>query len=240
MIEYWIPRDVYLCIVDGMCVWLDVRRDKYFGTKATDSGRVAALVEGWPGAERSEDCASPVCSEDSHSVADGLLVRGLLTRHKEGGKAATPVCLERPLRQLIADDEVVRPRVRVLHVWRFAVAVVMTLLTWKAVSFGYALRAVERRKRLAGRRGARVDLQIVRELVAVFSWLTTFLFTSKEQCFFRSVAEMWFLTAYGACPTLAIGVAARPFRAHCWVQQAGWVFNCEVEVAAGFSPIYTI
>ena len=181
-----------------------------------------------------------IYDQDPHTVAEALLGRGLLTRDKDRGKPVVQVCLEPPQRQLIADDNTVHPHVRLLHVWRFAVAVLMTLLTWKVVSFSYALRAVDRRKKRAMRRGARNDLQFVRELVADFSRLTALLFTWKEKCFLYSIAEMRFLTAYGVCPMLAIGVAARPFHAHCWLQQGSWVFNCEVDVAAGHSPIYAI
>jgi hypothetical protein len=233
MAEYWIPRDVHMCITDGICVWFNVRRDRFGGTNAS-RGRLDQLVEGWP------SIAGTAESElDSQALAEDLLGRGLLTRDQRRGKAAAPASLEAAQYPLIADVSPLRPCVRWLHVWRFISAVAMTFITLKVVSLRYALGAAENCKRRAARRGKQGDLDATRELVAAFLWLSLFL-TNKDLCLPYSLAMLRYLSYFGVAVSLAIGVAVNPFHAHCWIQQGPFVFNCDVDIAKSFKPIYVI
>lgn len=232
MAEYWIPRDVYLCITHGICVWFDVRQDRFGGTKEALGG-LDRLVEGWPNTATSEPLP------DSRATAEDLVVRGLLTRDERHGKAVVLANLEAAQQPLIADVSQLRPRIRWVHVWRFFSAVAITFITLKVISLRYGLRAAENCKRRAARRAKQADLSRTRELVAVFLRLSIFL-TNKDRCLPRSLAMLRFLSSFDISPSLAIGVAVNPFNAHCWIQQGIFVCNCDVDLAKSFKPIYVI
>ena len=233
MAEYWIPRDVHMCITDGMCVWFNVRRDRFGGTNASTC-RLGQLVEGWPTTVGTLESEQP-----SRALAEDLLGRGLLTRDKRRGRAAAPPSLKAAHQQLIADVSPVRPRIRWQHIWRFISAVAMTFIALKVVSLRYALRAAEDRKRRAAGRGKPSNLNETRELVAVFLRLSLFL-THKDRCLPYSLTLFRFLSYFGIFPFLIIGVAVNPFRAHCWIQDGEFVFNCDVDIAKSFSAILVI
>jgi len=118
-------------------------------------------------------------------------------------------------------------------------AVAMTFITLKVVSLRYSLSAGENCKRRAARQGKQADLNATRELVAVFLWLSLFL-TNKDSCLPYSLALLRFLSYFGISPSLAMGVAVNPFHAHCWIQEGPFVFNCDVDIAKSFKPIYVI
>jgi hypothetical protein len=107
-------------------------------------------------------------------------------------------------------------------------------------SLEQAVRRV--RTRNARRRNASsvFDRERARELVAVFTDLRPFLFTSREACLFESLVLIEFLARYSLFPAWVFGVRARPFAAHCWVQQGDTVLNDTVEHVTRYTPIMTV
>jgi hypothetical protein len=67
-----------------------------------------------------------------------------------------------------------------------------------------------------------------------------FLFSSKDECLYDSLALLEFLARYRIYPDWVFGVQTRPFAAHCWVQQGDIVFNDTVEHVTGYSPIMIV
>jgi hypothetical protein len=49
-----------------------------------------------------------------------------------------------------------------------------------------------------------------------------------------------YLAPLGIFPEWVFGVQADPFLAHCWVQQAGFVFNDQPDRVRAFSPIMVV
>lgn len=245
MYEYRIPEHVHLCIANGFCVWFDVRRDRFFGTDAARSVRVAPLVEGWPTAGVCEQAPPSSSVGDPKAIAQDFVSKGLLTRDKLRGKSATPAQIETPTGPLIPDGVTPSLRMRWQFVWRFLVAVVVMFVAWKLISIRFALSLLERRKRRAAAGASAYEIEYTRELVAAFRWLQLLIFTAKEACLFDSLALMWFLTGFDLAPALVIAVSIQPFsiepfRAHCSIQQAGLVFNGDSESAREYIPICVI
>ena len=206
---------------------------------------MAPLVEGWPTAGACEQAPSSSDAGDPEAIARDFLAKGFLTRDKLRGKSATPAHIETPSGPLIPDSVTLSPRMRWQIVWRFLVAIVVTFIAWKLLSIRFVLNTLERRKRRAVAREKPYDVKYRRELVAAFRWLQLLLFTAKDECLFDSLALMWFLTGFDVAPTLVIAVSIEPFsieqfRAHCSIQQAGLVFNGDIESAREYIPICVI
>jgi hypothetical protein len=99
-------------------------------------------------------------------------------------------------------------------------------------------RVAERKARRASH--ARLDPERARQLVDAFDRMRVFLFSAREECLHDSLAVVEFLAQYGIFPTWVFGVRARPFVAHCWVQDAGLVFNDTVENVTTYVPIMLV
>ena len=84
-----------------------------------------------------------------------------------------------------------------------------------------------------------MDIDRSRELVDIFGRLRS-LFPRRYLCLFDSLALIEFLARYDLFPSWIFGVRLEPWAAHCWVQEAGHIFNEELEEAAGYTPVMGI
>lgn len=82
-----------------------------------------------------------------------------------------------------------------------------------------------------------MDLQ---EAVARFDGLRPLAFTAKDKCLFDSLALTIFLRREGFDARWVIGVIARPFQAHAWVQEGSAVLNDLHENVGRFAPILVV
>ena len=168
------------------------------------------------------------------TLADG----GLLTNDRRAGRAVTPT-VDAPASEPLLDYEAL-PTVRVSpgHVCNFFAAstIAAAQLRWNKLE--RTIARVQRRK--AGRASSMsVDLDRARELVAIFERLRSW-FPRGYLCLYDSLALIEFLARYGMFPSWMFGVRLEPWSAHCWVQEAGFAFNENVEEAAGYTPVMVI
>ncbi|WP_336971427.1 lasso peptide biosynthesis B2 protein [Sphingobium aromaticiconvertens] len=101
-----------------------------------------------------------------------------------------------------------------------------------------SLHAVIERLRHKKSRGFGLDADAARLLAIVAAFERTKLYLSSyRQCLPRSLAMAMHLAHAGISADLVIGVATKPFRAHCWVQHADIVLNDRLERVRNFTPI---
>jgi len=113
----------------------------------------------------------------------------------------------------------------------------LALRTWP---FERVIQRVKRRKELEGPSASPLDAERARKLVEAFARYRVFLFSSKDECLYDSLALLEFLARYGIYPDWVFGVQTRPFAAHCWVQHGDIVFNDTVEHVSGYTPIMVV
>jgi hypothetical protein len=111
------------------------------------------------------------------------------------------------------------------------------LRTWP---FERVILRVKRRKALLEPQSGPLDAERARKLVEAFARYRVFLFSSKDECLYDSLALLEFLARYGIYPDWVFGVQTRPFAAHCWVQHGDVVFNDTVEHVTGYTPIMVV
>jgi hypothetical protein len=246
MTRYALAHHVFVCFEDEHVVFLDVRRDRYFTLRAEQTRSLANVVRGWPAHDAANAQLMSSMDVSAHSAAlIPLVERGLLTPAGQAGKDATPIQLEPPIDELSAEAYEARPPVDALALLRFLKA---TLAASCALRFGRFDGVVDRarQRQLArdARRGvsaaAPLDRARAHQVIATFAWLRPIFYTSRDRCLFESLALGKFLASYRIHPHWVFGVQARPFAAHCWLQQDGIVFNDTVEYVSRYTPIMVV
>lgn len=242
MTPYALASHVFVCFQDEHVVFLDVRNDRYFALEAARTRGLEAFVDGWP-VRRTEEAGEGESLLNS-GVVPLLMARGLLTRWARAGKDATPVRNEMPTEEIHQDAVMNAPRIGVLALARFVVAALLASVSLKLVPFEHLVRQARRRRLRAQRtcsaRHAASDPQRLQNLIAIFTWLRPYFFSAKDACLFEALALGRFLASYGLHPRWVFGVQARPFAAHCWLQQDTLVLNDTVEHVGQYTPIMIV
>jgi hypothetical protein len=237
MARYGLASHVFVCRDEDYVVVLDLREDRYFALEAAKTAALSALLPGWPALLPAGDVANPQAAVE---VALPLQRRGWLLEAPQAGKEATPVELPPPLAELTTGVEVAAAPVGVRSVLAFLAASIFAKFALRCWSFERVIRRVRRRKEVHAAATRPLDMVRARQLVDVFGRLRVFLFSSREECLHDSLALLEFLARHGLFPGWVFAVRARPFAAHCWVQQDGMVFNDTVEHVSAYAPIMVV
>jgi hypothetical protein len=169
-----------------------------------------------------------------------LLEKGILTAAAEHGKPATPIKAEAPRHEMAAESLDEPPGFGPIILMRFLRAALVAGFALKFRPFEYAVERVSARNVRRRRGAAPTDTARVHHLVAVFATLRPFFFTAKDACLFDALALSEFLAQHGVFPQWVFGVQARPFAAHCWLQQDGVVLNDTAEHIRRYTPIMVV
>jgi Transglutaminase-like superfamily len=232
MARYALANHVFVCLNGEQLVLLDLKADRYWALDAAQTAGFGALVPGWP--VPSAEAPSP----ETTAAVEALRDRGLLTDGVPG-KDATPVVAIVPMKELVAENEA-SPAPRIGGWLIFLTASAFAKFALRTWPFERVVARVKRRKESAGSRAGGLDVERARKLVEAFARYRVFLFSSKNECLYDSLALLEFLARYGVHPDWVFAVQTRPFAAHCWVQQDDIVFNDTVEHVGGYTPIMVV
>lgn len=229
MAEYFLPLHVHFCQRGDDLVFLDLKQDDYTLINGASAAALKAVT-----ANGRLDESGP----EAAAALKEMLAGGLLVTDSSRGKNIRPTQAEVAMEPLIDPEAVPRPRLRVSHFFRFIAActVAAARLRWQRID--ETVKAVELRKARYNSNGT-FDSDAARELTAVFQTLRA-LFPRDYLCMFDSLSLLEFLARHRIFPTWVFAVRLEPWGAHCWLQQGQFVFNEDVETAAGFTPIMTI
>jgi len=239
MARYALADHVFLCVSGEHLVLLDLKEDRYWALEAAQTAGLAAWVRGWPvaGPQGSHQDESP--APEATNALEVLQDRGLLTESMPPGKDATPVKAVAPARELISENEA-SPGARLgswLTFFMTSAFAKLALRTWR---FERVIAHVRSRKERVRSLAGSLDVERARKLVESFARYRIFLFSSKNECLFDSLALIEFLARYDIYADWVFGVQTRPFVAHCWVQHGDIVFNDTVEHVSGYTPIMIV
>jgi hypothetical protein len=238
MLRYALARHVFACRDGEHIVLLDLKQDRYFSLEAAKARRLDELVAGWPAARdgAADEGHSITVSE---SVARRLAGQGLLTVHSADA-LQKPATRAAACAQLIVDSYEDRPPRATRAVAAFVAATLTAAAILRWGSLERAVRRVARRRERRRDDSATFDIPRTRQLLAAFTDLKPLLWTSRDQCLFESFVLLEFLARHGVFPAWVFGVQARPFAAHCWVQQGDTVLNDTLEHLARYTPIMVV
>ena len=227
MKKHLVPKWVHLCFTNDGAVFLDLRRDQYFGLDGTAAQVLRSLVDG----DDSAACAT---------LAGELVARGLLTEDLRTARPLTPTRIVIP-DCAFADSEIDdRPAVKIGHA---LMLIRIAVTVWAALRVRSIEYAVERFSRIKARHGTESTLnpRQTEELIAVFLHLRPLLFVSRERCLMNALILAEFLQRNGVNATCVFGVTTLPFAAHSWVQTEDIIATEENrQFLLTFSPICAV
>ncbi|MEJ0036704.1 MAG: lasso peptide biosynthesis B2 protein [Gammaproteobacteria bacterium] len=243
MPSYFLAPHVYPCVTDDHVVLLDLERDKYVGIAREQVGALARRVKGWPrsGVPHSGDAPDAKApGSRAESVFAKMLAAGMITTDADIGKEASPVQMPAASDALVEPGLDWRPRITFIDVVRFLLASSLTSLSMRLLPLRSVMNAAIKRKAEGLATGGPLDIAIARRATEAFIRLRPLIFAAQDACLYDSLALARFLSFYGQYPACVIGVQTVPFGAHCWVQEAGFVFNDAPEYVRRFTPILAV
>lgn len=228
MADLFLPYHVHFCYRGDAVVFLDLQRDDYtfVGPEGAAALRCLSSLE--------ENVASP----EWRTALNEMLEGGLLTTDRNAGRVIAPTTISVASQQLLDDDALLSARASLAHLLNF-----LTACTYAAarLRWGHLHRTIARVQLRKTHRppSASFDIDRCRELVAIFARLRPF-FPRRFLCLYDSLALIEFLARYRIFPDWIFAVRLEPWSAHCWVQQAGYIFNEEPEQAAAYTPVMVV
>ena len=243
--HYSLPRHVYACRTDDGVVFLDAKRDRYFGLGGAGVMALPDFVGNWPTQPgrmtkppmdapdiRCGD-PTPIPHAEVQQVADKLIEQGLLCR---GGDEAPlisrvsvpPLAMDRP--GVVMES---RGELGPVDFIYFALACSRALWYLKRLP----LEVIASRVTAARRQEGPLDLVQVFGRVQAFRRLRRLLFSDKDRCLLNALALVLFLRRYRLFPLFVIGVKTRPFAAHSWVQHEQILLEGDPASVCHFVPI---
>jgi hypothetical protein len=239
MARYALADHVFVCVNGEHLVLLDLKEDRYWALEASKTAGLGTLVGGWPVKPTDSTAGAESPDPETAEAIEVLRGRGLLTNGVPPGKDATPVAATIPARELAAEGDPAAGRG--CSTWLgFFVASATAKIVLRTSPFERVIRRVKRRKTLVGPTAGQFDVERARKLVEAFTRYRVFLFSSKNECLYDSLALLEYLARYGIYADWVFGVQTRPFAAHCWVQHGDIVFNDTVEHVSGYTPIMVV
>jgi hypothetical protein len=239
--RYWLSAHAHVCRTRDHVVLLDLKRDEYLGISESDSERLARYVDSWPMHGGASSIAAAEFLAANDEIVAQLLALDLLTSDRAAGRAAAPPRVEEPETELIYGYRV--PRVPIT--WRSVLNGTRATLTARRLLrrrslYDAVIHTLRRVSRIADRRNENVNLDRLREHVAVFRRLRPFLATARDACVFDSLTLNEYLAAHAFYPKWIFGTRTSPFAAHCWLQIGHTVLNDSPENARQFTPIMVL
>ena len=236
--RYWTPHYIRAAVTPTGVVLLNLKQNRYLGLGMVHAQALAALATNWREIS-TERQPLPLPDEPIAATrAAALIDAGLLSRTPpEIGFDATAVDLTADLISVGREQEALAA-IRPQHLVRFIGACFWAKRVLRSRTLYSVACEVSDAKRT--RRAVSSNPQRTIELVSIFRDLRPFAFESRDRCLFHALALLRFLSHYDLHPTWVIGVSARPWMAHSWLQLGDCVLDSSPEEICSFTPILAI
>ena len=246
MTQYYVRRDVYLCLIDGATIFLSLRNGKYQAISGPLVELLSQCVCGWPQCElpASPSPIGPIPIDDDDErleAVESLVHAGLLTHDVNDARpspfTSTRACSAVEYPRPYETRHIPSP----MHVLRFFAAVLSVRVRMR-ISGGasHLIREVAHRNATHAARSSRKSIEHGTALTRIFESLRIWTYTARELCLADSLILANFLQRNHVYPTFVIGIGTKPFSAHAWVQIDDIVLNDKVERVYEYTPILVV
>lgn len=237
--SFWVPTYIRACPTTTGAVVLDLKRCRYFGIGANELNALMSF-----GADMTLSGAVPPC-QSSISQSDiplrtieALIAAGLLAREPPTEAAVPSPRIDLDGTLMSVGYEIhCRAPTHAAHLVNFLRACAWA---WRAKHYRTLYEIVREVGAAKSRFSHPLDIELTSELACTFRRLRPLAFATREQCLFHALALVKFLSFYRMFPTWVIGVRARPWSAHSWVQTGNLLLDANPEHVCEYTPILTI
>lgn len=239
MQQYWIPAHVRVCPLLASTILLDLKRNRYFGIGPKETRALSTLAVNWNEANGSAAAVERLAPDVASGMAGALIEAGLLSRDIPAEPASfgsAPVDLSGVLTSAGHELSHTSP-LRLSHVADFIAALAWTRRALRSRTL-YSIACEIRDQKVAA--GGSFDERRAIGLVGIFRRLRPHTFAARDRCLFHSLALVRFMARHALFPTWVIGVRARPWGAHAWVQQGKLLLDANPEQVCEYTPILTV
>lgn len=236
--QYWMPAHVRACPTSSGAVILDLKRNRYFGIGTKETRALFTLEKNWSQANaRAGRLLEPMPLDSALRLANHFVEAGFLSPSvPEPALTTGAIDLSGTLTSV--GHEVGRSvSIGPGHFMRFLRACAWARRSLRSRTLYSVACEISGAKRQLS---PSFDEQRAIDLVCVFRRLRPFAFTAKDQCLFHALALVKFLSCYQVFPTWVIGVRARPWAAHSWVQEGSLLLDSNPEHVCEYTPILTV
>ena len=239
--HYWLASHLRMCPTATGTVLLDLKRNRYFGLGDKETRAILEVakndlitVTGKTNSNLGYEAISP----QTPRIVQELTKAGLLSRDPppRSDIAAIRVEIDGPMTSIGHELEHIVP-LQFIHSHYFLRACIWAWWAVRMRSLYSVSRELSRQKRRSSRD---FDTQQAIDLVCLFRHLRPFVFAAQDQCLFHALALVKFLSFYKLFPAWVIGVRARPWAAHSWVQQGSLLLDSSPEHVCDFTPILAV
>lgn len=237
--QYWVPSHVRACVTATGAVLLDLQRNRYYAIGPKEASSLAALALNWSAAStQAHTSQEELTVAEATRIADGLVRERLLSSVPVPPAPFKTVPID--MHAALTSGGYEAPRCvspRLHHIARFLRACLWArhaVRSQRLYTIACDLSEAKAAARSAG------DLQWAIELVTIFRRLRPYRFAASDQCLFHALALVKFLSHYDTFPTWVIGVRAKPWGAHSWVQQGTLLLDANPEHVCEYAPILTV
>lgn len=213
--EYGLTQGISFALPGDQPIFLDRNKGRYFGLKPALARAFLALATG----DR----------EVSVDTVASLERRGVITSGTPAG-GIVPFSW-RPLRSSLMETDLARTA-SPGGVAATTLAMIRARKNLRELSFNDNLSRLAERKPHLAVRDAGVLAAASAEFIACRRYVPL-----RPVCLLDSIGLLEFLAARQCAADLVVGVGAKPFAAHCWVQQGEQALNETLLRVAGLAPI---
>jgi hypothetical protein len=237
-IQYWMPAHVRACPTSSGAVILDLKRNRYFGIGTKETRALFALERNWSQANlHAGQLLEPMPLDSALRMANHFVAAGFLSRDIPEPALTTGAIDLSGMLTSVGHELGRSVNVGPIHFVRFLRACAWARKSLRSRTLYSVACEISSAKRELSQS---FDPQRAMELVCVFRRLRPFAFTAKDQCLFHALALVKFLSYYHVFPTWVIGVRARPWAAHSWVQEGNLLLDSNPEHVCEYTPILTV
>lgn len=233
MSRYELADDIYACTVDGGMIFLDLKRNKYFGIDASRTEDIKPYVTFASGAGFPQR-SLPIPSAAGTDALNFLIQAGLLVPLHDSKEILKPVSYAvEPSEQFFCEQQ---GSVSFRYVYQFVLSLlkVATYLRFKRI------KALVDDCKLEEPTENEFNDEAFRKLaplVSAFLLMRPWVYTAKDRCLLDSLILADFLRRNRIHANLILGVSNKPFVAHAWVQAGAVVLNDTSERVSMYAPI---
>lgn len=230
--------DVFVCVVDGHAVFLDLGKDDYSAVPL----RSTPDFEGASPHSVRHYLAQELSLHQAELEAAGLVVG----RAGDGSRLSDFLSLAHPSGHFLGRDDSRcfgfstsrpnRPKVGIADAIGFYLACSKASRLLKRRHISQIAGRVRRRK---DRSHTELRVDELRRQLLIFRRLRPW-YPRSYLCLWDALALLEFLARRRLFPEWVFGVQVEPFGAHCWLQHGDKVLNDDTEYAQQFTPIMAI